>query len=405
MTKNPYSAGQCLQMSACTECRQCVEVCPAVRASGTADVSSLYRMKGLQDLLKSRTPGWLKKLLGGREVTDESLKDFSETVYRCTLCGNCQEVCPVGINLKDLWVSLREDLVSTGQYPKKIDMIRDNLAGSRNVFDEEQDERAEWVEDLDDPPEDLFCRDKAEVIYFTGCTASYFPVAQKIPLALADILCRAGVDFALLGEDEWCCGFPLLGGGLPEMIDEFALHNIDAVKCRGAKTVVFACPSCYEMWLQHYPYKEHGLEIFHATQYLERLLAEGRIPLEEQDVTVTYHDPCDLGRGAREFDAPRRVIQALPGVVLEEMPNNRENCACCGGGGNLEMIDASLSTDIARAKVEEAQSTGAEAIVTACQQCVRTMLTYCKRNKVPMKVMDITMLVHSAMPEPDEDDD
>lgn len=403
MTKNPYSLAQRLQMTACTQCRQCADVCPAVQASGLADLSSLYRMNGLTRLLKGRSAGWLKKLLRLNEVGDEAQAAFAETVYRCTLCGRCQEVCPVGIGLKDLWVALREDMVSSGRYPKKIDMIRDNLEGSRNVFDEDQEERAEWVEDMDEAPDDLFCRDQAEVVYFTGCTASYFPVAQKIPLALADILRRANVDFALMGEDEWCCGFPLLGAGLPDMVAEFAGHNIEAVKCRGAKTVVFACPSCYEMWLQHYPYKEHGLEVFHATQYLDKLLREGRIPLEERKMTVTYHDPCDLGRGAREFDAPRRVIEALPGVTLEEMPNNRENCTCCGGGGNLEMIDAELSTGIAEAKVREAQSTGAEAIVTACQQCVRTMLTFCKRNKVDMKVLDITMLVRQAMPEDDDD--
>lgn len=405
MTKNPYSTRQCLEMTACTKCRQCADVCPAVDASNDAEVSSLYRMKGLQQIIKSRSAGWVKKLLRVQDLTSEEWQQFSETVYRCTLCGRCQEVCPVGINLKDLWLSLREDLVSTGFYPKKINMIRDNLEESKNVFSEEQDERAEWVEDMDEPPDDLFCKDKAEVVYFTGCTAAYFPVAQKIPLALADIMCRAKVDFALMGEDEWCCGFPLMGAGLVDMFDEFAKHNVEAVKCRGAKQVVFACPSCYEMWLQKYPWKEAGLELFHATQYLDKLLDEGRIPLEEQDITVTYHDPCDLGRGAREFDAPRRVISKLPGVKFVELPDNRENCKCCGGGGNLEMIDAQLSTEIASDKVADAMGTGAEAIVTSCQQCVRTMLTYAKRNKKPIKVMDITMLVHESMPDADECED
>ena len=397
-TKNKrYTMQQCMQMAACTNCQSCADVCPAVKAAGDGQLSALYRMNGLKQILKSRSGGILSKLFGAKSLTEEEWKEFSETVYRCTLCGNCQEVCPVGISLKDLWLSLREDLVDTKAFPKKINMIKNNLESSRNVFDEDNEERAEWVEDMDDPPDDLYVKDSAEVVYFTGCTAAYFPVAQKIPLALADILLEAQIDFTLLGEDEWCCGFPLLGAGLKDLFAEFAEHNVAAVVEKGAKTVVFACPSCYEMWKEHYPYKAHGLEIFHSTQYLEQLILNGKIPFKNLDLTVTYHDPCDLGRGAREFDAPRKVIQAIPGVRFIELPNNRENCNCCGGGGNLEMVDAKLSAGIAKNKVEEAVSTGAEAIVTSCQQCVRTMLTYAKRNKVPIDVLDITQLVHKAL--------
>lgn len=388
---------QCMQMSACTNCQSCADVCPAVKAAGDGRLSALHRMKGLQQILKSRSRGALSKLFGAKPLTDEQWKAYSETVYRCTLCGNCQEVCPVGIHLKDLWLSLREDLVDTNKFPKKISMIRSNLESSRNVFNEDNEERAEWVEDMDDPPDDLYVKNKADLVYFTGCTAAYFPVAQKIPLALADILVSSEVDFTLMGEDEWCCGFPLLGAGLKDLFAEFAEHNIEAVLERGAEEVVFACPSCYEMWKEHYPYKDYGITIYHSTQYLEKLIQGGSLPFKDLNMTVTYHDPCDLGRGAREFDAPRQVIQSIPGINFVELPNNRENCNCCGGGGNLEMVDAKLSAGIAKNKVEEAVSTGADAIVTSCQQCVRTMLTYAKRNKVPIEVMDITQLVHRAL--------
>ena len=114
-------------------------------------------------------------------------------------------------------------------------------------------------------------------------------------------------------------------------------------------------------------------------------------------MTVTYHDPCDLGRGARIFDEPREVIRSIPGIKFVELPQNRENCQCCGGGGNLEMIDASLSAEIAKQKIEEVLSTGAEAIISSCQQCVRTMMTYVRRNKVPLKVMDLTQLIRRAL--------
>jgi heterodisulfide reductase subunit D len=148
------------------------------------------------------------------------------------------------------------------------------------------------------------------------------------------------------------------------------------------------------MWREYYP---HEFEITHASQYLMRLVRENRIPLKKLPMTVTYHDPCDLGRGARVFDEPRDVIRSIPGVRFVELPKNRENCQCCGGGGNLEMIDAELSAEIAKRKIEEVISTGAEAVVTSCQQCVRTMMTYVRRNKVPVEVLDITQLIHKAL--------
>jgi heterodisulfide reductase subunit D len=121
------------------------------------------------------------------------------------------------------------------------------------------------------------------------------------------------------------------------------------------------------------------------------------LPLKQLDLTVTFHDPCDLGRGSHEYDAPRRVIDAIPGVKLIEMSHNRENCLCCGGGGNLEMMDSKLSGEIAKAKIDEVTATGAKVVVTACQQCVRTMNTYVRRNKLSLEVMDIVQLVQKAL--------
>jgi len=394
MSNQDYSARQLLEMQACTNCQICADVCPAVSASREGKLSAIHRMKGLKQILKSRT-GLFRKLFGFKPPTEDEWKQFSDNVFRCTLCGNCQEICPVGISLKELWLSLRQDLVHSSHYPAKINMIRNNLKGSHNVFNEDNEERADWVEDMDEPPDDGYIRDKAEVVYFTGCVAAYFPLAQNIPIALAEILSAGGIDFTLLGEDEWCCGFPLAGAGLKEMFHEFIQHNLEVVRKKEARTVVFACPSCYQMWREHYPHQ--GIEISHATQYLIKLLQQKRIPLKELSLKVTYHDPCDLGRGARVFDEPREIITALPGVKFIELSKNRENCQCCGGGGNLEMVDADLSGSIAGRKIDEVLATGADVVVTSCQQCVRTMTTYVRRNKIPLKVMDITQLIRQAI--------
>jgi heterodisulfide reductase subunit D len=394
MTRTNFSIRQLFEMDACTHCRLCADVCPAACAAMNGELSAVYRMKGLKRHLKAKM-SFFSRFLGPRPPSDEELKRYADTVFRCTLCSNCEEVCPLRIRLKDLWLSLREELVREKAHPSKIDMIRTNLARSRNVFGEDNSERGEWVEDMRTPPVDRYIRSRAEVVYITGCVSAYFPLAQKIPIALAEIMDASGVDFTLLGAEEWCCGFPLLGAGLMEMFADFKAQNLAAVEGTGAKTVVFACPSCYQMWREHY---HTDLELLSAPELLLRLVREGKAPLTQHPLTVTYHDPCDLGRGARVFEEPREVIRSIPGVKLVELPRNRENCICCGGGGNLEMVDPDLAAKIGKDKIEEVLATGAQAVVTSCQQCVRTMTSYVKRNKIRLEVLDLVQLVRRALP-------
>jgi heterodisulfide reductase subunit D len=393
MSNSDYSVRQLMEIEACTNCQICADVCPAVAGAQDGELSGVHRIQGIKDIARARG-GVLRWLFGRREPSQEARTHFGDTVFRCTLCGNCEEVCPVGIRLKDLWISLRQDMVHSGTSPKKMGVILDNMVDSHNVFDEDNEERAEWVEDMRDPPDHGYTKDRADVVYFTGCTAAYFPVAQRIPVALAQIMEGSGVDFTLLGEEEWCCGFPLLGAGQMDAFQQFMDHNLEAIRQKGANRVVFACPSCYQMWREHYPPE---FEIVHATQLLKELVNENRIPFQELPLRVTYHDPCDLGRGAGVYDDPRDVIQAIPGIDFVELSRNRENCRCCGGGGNLEMVDPTLAGDIAGQKIDEVISTGAQAVVTSCQQCVRTMTTYVRRNKISLEVMDVTQLVHRAL--------
>ena len=344
MDQADYSIMDILQMDACTGCSLCTDVCPAVSATGNGQLSGVYRLNELRRIIRSRS-GFLQKIFGKQPLTEAQLKLFGDTVFRCTLCGSCQQVCPSGIQLKDLWLSLRQELVHCRAYPPKVNMIDENLAKSHNVFDEDNEERAEWVEDMPAAPDHGYIKDQADVVYFTGCVSAYFPMAQAIPMAVVEILDAAGVDFTLLGEDEWCCGFPLFGAGIRDRFKELMDHNIQAVREKGAKKVVFSCPSCYQMWHEHYP---EEFEIYHVTQFVNELITSGQLVLNNLSLTVAYHDPCDLGRGSQEYNAPRQVIRSIPGVKLVELAHNRENSLCCGGGGNLEMIDAGLSSDIAR---------------------------------------------------------
>ncbi|MBN1905859.1 MAG: (Fe-S)-binding protein [Deltaproteobacteria bacterium] len=392
MAITDYSLKELIQTGACTNCMLCAEVCPAVSAAGDGHLSGVYRLNVLNRLYRARS-GFFKRFYKA-SLNKDFLKGFSDTLYRCTLCGRCEEICPSGISLKDIWISLRQDMVHSDAFPAKVNAIKENVLKSHNVFNEDNSERAEWVSDLDDPPEHGHIKESADVVYFTGCVSSYFPMAQQIPMSLVRIFDAAGVDFTLLGEDEYCCGFPFLGAGLRDRVDEIIQHNIEAVKKKRATKVVFACPSCYRMWKEYYPPE---FELYHVTQYITRYLMDGRLKLKDLGRVVTYHDPCDLGRGSHEYDAPREIIRAIPGIRLVEMKRSRENCACCGGGGNLEMIDAALSKEIAGAKIKEVLETGADTVITSCQQCVRTMKGYARLNKIKLDVLDIVELVSKSL--------
>lgn len=397
MRQSAFSIRQRMALDACTECGQCLTVCPAVAASGDAELSAQVRMHNLKRLLRDQNFFWkaLNEVLGREPLaTPQILKEYGLSVFRCSLCGDCEEVCPAGLPLKDMWLSLREELSRTGDAPDKISMIRTNLDGSHNVFDEDNDERGDWVDDMRKPPRGGCLKDTAEVVYFTGCVGAYFPLAQKIPMAFVEIMDAGGVDFTIMAGDEWCCGFPLVGSGQSEGLPAIIAHNVAAAKARGARKVVFTCPSCYQIWRESYPPE---FELVHASEMVAQLVLEDKLPLGELPMTVTYHDPCDLGRGGRVFNEPRAVMARIPGLTLVEMAHNREHCLCCGGGGNLEMIDPDLSAAMAKRKVEEAVATGAEAIITNCQQCVRTMTTYAKRNKVSIDVMDMSQLVAKSI--------
>ncbi len=171
-------------------------------------------------------------------------------------------------------------------------------------------------------------------------------------------------------------------------------HNRDKVRQVGAKEAVFTCPSCYHTWKHLY---DSELKLYHSSQMLDQMIMDGRIALKEINATVTYHDPCDLGRNSGIYEEPRRVLKAIPGLKLVELPHNRELTMCCGGGGNLEMVDPDLSGRVAQMKIDEIKQTGADMIVSSCQQCLRTIFSRARREKIDLVVKDLTELVAEAM--------
>jgi len=389
----PLPVKELIALDSCVKCGSCVDVCPVYAQTQQLETTMGGFYANLRSFIR-KGYGFPGMLFGSRKAAEDVPKDYSDYSYLCTLCGRCKVVCPAFIDTGDLRIACRGFMVEKGEYPQVMGRLAENLTKDHNITGEPNEDRAMWVEALSEVPDHMYQKETAKVVYFVGCVASYFPMVQKIPQSFVQILGEAGVDFTILGGEEWCCGFPLMGAGMMEKTKDLMEHNLKKIEGLGAEAVVFACPSCYHTWKERY---ETDVELFHATQFIETLIDEGKIKFKGLNATVTYHDPCDLGRGSAVYEAPRRILRNIPGLKLVELDHNRENCTCCGGGGNLEMVDPKLAAAVAKSKIEEIQRTCAQFLVTSCQQCVRTISGTARREKINLKVMDIIEVVLRAM--------
>ena len=361
----------------CIKCGLCLATCPVCKEL----LFEKFTPRGKVQLARYYS-------LGRLDLSEQ----YREIFARCLLCGACSVTCPSGVDLKKVFLSMREEITKEkGLHPNMEEVVK-SLLSKYNMSDEDNEERADWRDFMKDLPQHMYEKDKAEVAYFVGCVASFFPMVQKIPQNLARILDMAHVDFAILGGEEWCCGYPLIGAGATEMAQQMMEHNIEKVEKLGARGLIFTCPTCYCTWNE---YHNKGLDLYHSTQFIEKLIDESAVHLGRIDATITYHDPCDLGRNGGIYDAPRHILNSIPGLKLVEMETSRAKSTCCGGGGNLEMADPSLSGSVAQKRLEEIQRTGADIVVTSCQQCVRTITSRARRQKLDLRVCDITELVLS----------
>jgi Fe-S oxidoreductase len=380
----PY-AGLDHEAQVCAHCGYCQAVCPIYDAVGWESSGPRGRMTIAQQIARQQPlPA-----------------EAPQRVYACTLCGACREVCATRIDTVTAWLEARRKLAAGGALDDlPLSRLRDNLAAAHNVTGDPAENRLLWQENLEAPDPGLNGRRGAEIVYFVGCVTGLYGQGHTIAQAMTEVLTRAGADFTTLGSEEWCCGFPYLGLGLPDEAGKVARHNVAALAALGAKTVVTTCPSCYHMWRHTYPElldAEVDVQVLHATQLLVQLLESGAVELAPRDEVVTYHDPCDLGRNSGIYEAPRQLLRAIPGVELVEMADHRENALCCGGGGNLEAVNPELSAAIADRRLSQALESGARTLVTPCQQCKRTLANAARRAQSRLKVMDLAEYLWRAL--------
>ncbi len=352
----------------------------------------------------STARGKFRVLEGLLEGTLELTEEIAECFYQCTTCGSCKAICHNSydpcINLPNsywldhvtVWEAFREDLVENGFILPRHKEILDWCQEENNPYMEKHSDRLNWLKGERIP-------NKADIIFYIGCTESYR--SQRITKNVIKILKKANVEFGILGENEKCCGSVALRIGKKTLAKELAYKNVEAIKNSGAKLIITHCAGCYKTLKNDYPdlVGELPFEVLHITEFIEQLIKNGKLKFENEiNEIVTYHDPCHLGRSSNLYDAPRNILQLIPGLQLIEMKRNRENAWCCGAGGGVKSSFPELALEIAKVRIDEAIDTNAKIVTSACPFCLNNLTAAAtEMNKESLEIIDITDLILRAL--------
>ena len=415
---------QMLDFATCTECGRCQSVCPAWTTG--KPLSPKLVILDLRDnmfasasrLLAQRTgaaggEGQAAGTDGGATGAAASFEPVPlvpnviepDVLWSCTTCGSCVEQCPVDIEHVDTILDMRRyQVLMESSFPSEAGLMLRNVENQGDPWGLGQSKRTEWTQALDFevPVVTGTIPDDVEYLYWVGCAGALDERARKQVQATARLLHRAGVSFAILGPKESCTGDPARRIGNEYLYQEQAKANIATLDGAGVKKIVATCPHCFNTLKNEYPALGGNYEVVHHAELLDHLVRAGRLtPGTGYQGTVTYHDPCYLGRHNRVFDEPRTVIDAIPGASSVEMRRCRERGFCCGAGGARMWMEESIGTRVNADRTAEAIGTGADVVSTACPYCM-IMLDDAVRasgKEDDVRVLDLSQLVEESMGE------
>lgn len=384
-----FTRRQIFDLDACTRCGRCQDRCPAYLSQ-----KPLSPKKLIQDLKEE----WLRAASGVKNedgLLDKVIEE--ETIWSCTACLSCQVNCPVSIPTFDKTIELRRYLTMTlSKMSPEVKLLYKNLQTRFDPYGMGKAQRLEWTEGLDVKKA---TETEVDVLYWVGCVASLDDRNRKIARSVATILNAAGVSWGVLGPDEKCCGDPLRRTGNEYQYQELAQGNVEMLKELGVKKIVTACPHCFNTLKNDYAQLGADFEVFHHTQFIDALVRDGKINFKPAlDGTATYHDPCYLGRVNGVFGAPRSVVGKVVRDRFVEMPRNKNEGFCCGGGGGKIWMEEHHE-HICHLRMDEAIGVSASTMITACPYCLIMMEDAIKdkEKSESMKALDISEIVAKGL--------
>ncbi len=353
----------------CAVCGRCSDNCPA-NITGKI-LSPMHIVENMKEHVLEFGPGVLEgedgqdaKPLIGNWVEEEALWD-------CLTCGACVQECPVGVEHIDSIVDMRRFMVmEQASMPDTAMNALLSMEQRGHPWRGTTYGRTDWADGLDIPT--LAERPDAAILFWVGCTASLEQRSQSVARSMASVLKRAGVDFAILGDEETCTGDPARRMGNEYLYQVLAQQNIETMNSYDVRKVVTICPHCFNTIKNEYPHLGGDYEVVHYTEFVDELIGSGKIrPVGRIETKVAYHDSCYLGRHNGIYDAPRNIAKSIPGVELVEMSRRRERGFCCGAGGGHMWIDESKGQRVNHARTEQFFETGAATVGVSCPFCLQ----------------------------------
>jgi Fe-S oxidoreductase/FAD/FMN-containing dehydrogenase len=366
---------------ACSRCGYCVPTCEQ------------YAGRGWESHSPRGKYAYLREVMAGREKWDRKAID---TQLVCTTCEVCVTRCQLQLPIEHNWMSMRGRLVheeKRGTFPP-FEMMAASLRGEGDIWAAKAENRANWV------PADIADRipEKSDILYFAGCTASF--VEQDIAEASLRLLQDSGYNVSYMGEDEACCGIPMKVAGKWDVFEEIYEHNTSEARKRGAKTIVTSCPACSLVWKELYAGiaakrgDEYEFEVKHYSELVSTAIAEGKVELKDNPLEgkVTFHDSCHMGRAQGNYEPPRDMLKAIPGVEFVEMEHNREEGLCCGSVLTL-VGEIEVAPVLGKMRLQEAVDAGAETVVALCPCCQVQLRDANEKNALGLKIDDLSRVV------------
>ena len=365
-----------LDMTSCTECGRCQSVCPAWHTD--KPLSPKLLIMAMRDHAMS-------KVVENEVLVGENAPISLDVLWSCTTCGACVNECPVDIEHVDHIVNMRRfQVLVESEFPTELGGTFRNLEKAGNPWGANRNDRESWIAECDFPIKVVegVLPDDVEYLFWVGCAGAYEERAKKTTKAVAELLHMAGVNFAVLGKRETCTGDPARRSGNEFLYQVLSRENIETFNevfanrdvSKGNKKIVVTCPHCFTTIGRDYAQSGFELTMVHHTQLLNQLVREKKlIPVNKATTSLTYHDPCYLGRHNEIYQPPRELLNAT-GVKVTEMPRNQERSFCCGAGGGRMWMEEKIGERINLSRVDEAIATGVDEVAVACPFC-RVMVT------------------------------